>query len=152
MKLLDLRRAQGADDPGAALVERFFARLCAEDGAGAGRLAAPRAEWFGRAVEAQEWSSAAFTEYLRAEPMTCASIRAVPEDLLAYLRRGSEATFDGPLDPNDAVYLADVRRGARTVTCGLVLRDVQGELRVARVFEPSALADALRGFGADHEA
>lgn len=151
MKGLDLRAKGGGDREAKALVRRFLGCLAAKDGAGASRFASETFEWFGRAVAREEWKGAAFDAYLRAEPMRFERIRPVPEDLVDHLDP-SDDVFDGPLNPGDAVFLADLDRGGRASTCGVIVGDVQQKLRVRRVFDPMALAAALRRIGASEEA
>lgn len=146
MKLLDIKAAQ-SDDAGERLVGDFFARLAAEDGPGAGRLVPDGFLWFGRPVGAAEWKKPSFAAYLRTEPMQHENVRALPPDLLPHLDGDPEEIFAGPMSEDDRVYLVDVQRSARVVTCAAVVRGgPQPTLR--RVFEPDALAAALSRFGA----
>lgn len=144
MKLLDLKAMSGATEVGARRVAVFFGCLAAKDGEGAGRWAGPGFRWFGAPVSGAQWSGPAFLAYLEAEPLRYDGVRAVPADLVRHLEGSGEDLYDGSLNSGEVVYLVDVIRGTRKVTCGVVV-DPKGA-RVLRVFDPEALAAALRRF------
>jgi len=135
---------------GAKVVRRFFACLKEQQGAAAGRLVVEGFRWFGREVSRQDWRGPTFAAYLRDEPMSFQEIRAIPIDLLQHLGP-LEPLCDGPLGPDQSLFLVDVQRRGQDVTAGVVVRQDKGRARLMRVFEPEALAQALTQLGQKEE-
>lgn len=138
------------EEEGARVVRRFFARLAAQDGAGAGRLAGEGFMWIGRLVAQEDWRGPSFGAYLREQPMKCEGVRALPRQLQAHLPDAPDL-YGGALEAEDGVFLVDIKRQGHSVTVGVVVRPSGGRDRIVRVFEPEALAAALAELGAIKE-
>lgn len=83
--------------------------------------------------------------------MTFEKIRAVPPSLVSALaaQDATEHLYEGPVSEKSVIALVDVTRGSTKVTAGAVIEDDGTHAKVARVFDPEKLKNALASLGTD---
>lgn len=149
---LGARGEEAAREAAIAVVGELLAELAAGRGAQASRLVAPGFGWFGRVLEADDWTgprARVSFQGLTADP---AAIRAVERGVLELIAPSDPAATAtaGPLRPGELVVLADVSAGGREVTVAFVVtseragRSSGASAQVVRAFDPARLVAAIR--------
>ena len=125
-------------------VERFFTALSTARLPAARALVAPGFMWFGRALAPDDWSTGPFSQFISASQLTASQMRVVPEDLLA-------ARAPRPYTPKlegAPLVLADVTRGADTVTVAIEVDAAKKDGLLLQVFDPGGIREYLLALGA----
>jgi hypothetical protein len=127
----------------------FFADLSARRLTLARDRAAPGFAWFGKVLDGADWEGEKLAAYLDSGTLEVSNAREVPQAIIEVLSSGGDgALFDGALSEGDAVVLVDVNRNERTVTAGVVVGLLAGELALRRIFDPALLSAALSSLSA----
>lgn len=141
MGQLDARRAAERADRDRRAVLAFFTAFASARFEAAREKTAPGFTWFGKAINAADWTGDKLKRYVADAALTAQTAREVPADIVdRWVRADAERLCDGALDAEDSLVLVDIDRGGASSTCGVV---VTRDARVRRVFDPEALRAAL---------
>lgn len=100
--------------------------------------------WFGRVVCQSDWEGSGLSSSFLRETLNFENVRSVPPEIRrSFPLAASDRLFQGRVEEDDAVFLVDLRRGGRSFTIGALLRPEGRSFRVAKVFDPEALARYL---------
>jgi hypothetical protein len=131
------------------IVDTFFSAFTAGHVETARICCQPQFSWFGRVIDSEGWTTPRARAFHRDTHMSYAKPRSLPEALVLALksRFEDEYLFEGPVGLEDMVALVDVTVSGQAVTVGVVVEDIEGEGKIARVFDPTDLRSALERLG-----